>query len=106
MLGDYYQWLTATSIMKKFFSKAIGIALVFAPGIALAAYNDVTLTTDTKISVGGASVSVSGSSASLETIVVAASTFTVTMLSGSSITVNAPDVVLVSADQATTGSNS
>lgn len=68
-----------------------------APQLARAAYNDVTLTTDTIISVGGVTINVSGSSASLETIAVGASSFTVTLQSGSSLTVTASGLKKMSA---------
>jgi len=51
------------------------------------AYNDVTLTTDAIISVGGIDLNVSGSSAVVESITVNSSNFSFILSSGSSITV-------------------
>jgi peptidoglycan hydrolase-like protein with peptidoglycan-binding domain len=58
------------------------------PAVALAAYNDVTLTA-TVITVSGGTVTVSGSSASVQSLVVGANSFDVTLLPASSITVTA-----------------
>ena len=62
----------------------VGLFLA-AFGIAFAAANDVTLTTDTVVSAGGVSVNVSGSSAVVETLVANADNFSVTLLATSSI---------------------
>lgn len=67
------------------------ISTLLVPTLALAASDDVTLTTDTVISVGGYTLNVSGSSATLESIVINVSSFDVVMQSGSSITVTAPN---------------
>ena len=63
------------------------IAAFLLPVIAFGAYNDVTLTTDTIISINSISLTVSGSSASIESIVVGSSDFTVTLQPGSTIAV-------------------
>ncbi|MEK7129158.1 MAG: peptidoglycan-binding protein [Patescibacteria group bacterium] len=63
------------------------IAVFLLPVIAFGAYNDVTLTTDTIISINSISLTVSGSSASIESIVVGSSDFTVTLQPGSTIAV-------------------
>jgi hypothetical protein len=60
------------------------------PALAFAAYNDVTLTTSTLISVGGYTLNVTGPSAVLHSIDVNASNFTVTLASGSSLTITSP----------------
>lgn len=73
--------------MKFILSSALVMALFFAPLAAWGAYNDVTLTTDTVLSVGGATINVSGSSAAVESIVVNENTFNVTLPANSSITV-------------------
>ncbi|MEK7126074.1 MAG: hypothetical protein AAB835_01115, partial [Patescibacteria group bacterium] len=59
------------------------LAALFAPALAFAAADDVTLTTDTVLSVGGITLNVSGSSATVESITVNASDFSVTLSSGS-----------------------
>ncbi len=83
--------------MKKILA-AITACGLFAPAFALAAYNDVTLTTDTVLSVGGITLNVSGSSAVVESITVNASDFSVTLLSGSTFQVTAPNLNRLSAD--------
>lgn len=65
----------------------LSINLSFA-SLTLAAFNDVTMTTSAVVSVGGASLNISGSSAAIQSIVVGASSFDVTILSGSSFTVS------------------
>ena len=64
--------------------------LLAAPAIAFGAYNDVTLTTDTVLSVNSITVNVSGSSATIESITVNSTNFTVNIAAGSSFTVTAP----------------
>lgn len=68
------------------------------PATTFAAYNDLTLTTSTVISVGGYSLDVSGSSAVVQSITVNASDFTVTLASGSSITISSPTLQKLSSD--------
>jgi hypothetical protein len=65
------------------------IAGALLPGLAFAAYNDVTLTTDAIITVNGMDLTVSGSSAVVETIVVNSGNFTVTLPTDSTMTVSA-----------------
>jgi hypothetical protein len=70
--------------------KLIYFILVFSlllPFIGFAAYNDVTLTTDTVISVNGISLNVSGSSSVIESMTVNANDFTVTLQSNSTFQV-------------------
>src|SRR5665213_1295938 len=74
------------------------IALCALPALALAAYNDVTLTTNAVISVGGYTLNVSGSSATVQSIVVQAASFSVTLASGSSLTVVSPTLQQFSSD--------
>lgn len=57
------------------------------PAIALAAYNDVTLTTSTVLSVGGINLNISGSSATVQSIVVSGGNITATLLPGSSLAI-------------------
>ncbi len=67
------------------------VALLTAPTLALAAYNDVTLTADTTIlSVNGITLNVTGSGATIESITVNATDFTASLPPNSSITVTAP----------------
>lgn len=73
--------------MKFTLSGVLAILVLVAPLEAWGAYNDVTLTTDTVLSVGGITVNVSGSSAAVESITVGASSFNVTLLPSSTITV-------------------
>ena len=70
----------------------------FLPSLALAAFNDVTLTTDAVISVGGYTLNVSGSSADIQSIVVNASNFSVTLAAGSAFTVSSPSLQQLSTD--------
>jgi len=81
--------------------KASALAAITAcaiPAFAFAAYNDVTLTTDTVISVGGYTLDVSGSSATIQSITVNTSNFSVTLASGSSLTVSSPTLQQLSSD--------
>ena len=78
------------------------VLVVFAVsyGISSAAYDDVTLTTSTVITVNGVNMNVSGSSAVIKSIVVNANSFTVTLLSGSSIKVTSSSRRTLSANVA------
>lgn len=84
--------------MKKLFSRALAVAILVAPGLALAAYNDVQLgVTNTVLSVNSATVTIAGTaSTSIEQIVAGATTFTLTFVGGSSVTINAPDITVQS----------
>jgi hypothetical protein len=83
--------------MKRIF--ALTAIVMFAlPSLSFAAYNDVTLTTDAVISVGGYTLNVSGSSAAIQSIVVNAGSFSVTLASGSSFTVSSPTLQQLSSD--------
>ena len=82
------------------------VALLLAPVFAFAAYNDVTLTTDTVVlSVNGITINVTGASAELDSIEVGSTSFTVTLAAGSSIDMTAPNLnvfsVNTAADQVT-----
>jgi len=60
--------------------KSAGIIVaLLAPALALAAYDDVTLTTDTVLSVNGVTLNVSGSSAVIQSITVNATDFFVSL---------------------------
>lgn len=75
--------------MKKITKLLIAIQVVI-PVVAFAAYNDVTLETNTTLSVNGISVMVTGSSAVVESITVNSGNFVVSLPSGSSLTVYVP----------------
>ena len=78
------------------------ILAVLAPlSLAFAAYNDVTLTTDAVVSVGGYTLDVSGSTAAVQSITVNGSSFSVTLASGSSLTVSSPTLNELSSDVTT-----
>ena len=64
---------------------------VFFPMLTLAAATDVTLTTDTVISVAGINLNVSTSDASFESMTVNSDNFSVTMPAGSRLTVSSSD---------------
>ena len=78
--------------MPRMLARAGILVALFAPSFAFAAATDVTLTTDTVLSVAGITLNISGSSASIESITVNAGNFSVTMLSGSSFQVTAPNL--------------
>lgn len=86
--------------MKKILAVASTITLLI-PVFAFAAYNDVTLTTDTVLTVNGITLNVSGSSAAIESITVNASDFSVTLPSGSNFQVTAPGLEWFSASTRT-----
>ncbi len=86
--------------MKKSIALA-AIALCALPAFAFAAYNDVTLTSDAVISVDGYTLNVSGPSAALQSIVVNAGSFSVTLSSGSSLTITSPTLQQLSSDVTT-----
>ncbi len=65
--------------------------LLVLPALAFAVFDDVTLTTDAVITAGGINLSVSGSSAVVETITVDSDRFFFTLRSGSSIQVTSTD---------------
>ncbi len=78
--------------MKKLLTRTGILIALLLPSVAFAAYNDVTLTTDVVLSVNSVSINVSGSSATMETIAVGATTFTATLQSASTMTINAPNL--------------
>ncbi|MDO8566652.1 MAG: peptidoglycan-binding domain-containing protein [bacterium] len=87
--------------MPRMLARAGILVALLAPTLAFAAADDVTLTTDTVLSVGGITLNVSGSSAAIESITVNASNFSVTLLSGSTFQVTAPGLEQINADTAT-----
>ena len=66
-------------------------ALFVAPTIIFAAFDDATLTTDVVIAVGGINLSITGSSAVVESITVDSDRFFFTILSGSALQVTSSD---------------
>lgn len=84
--------------------KDYGILLLVGlllPTVAFAAFNDVTLTTSTNVSVGGYTLNVTGSSAVVQSIVVNDSNLSVTLSSGSSIQISSPTYQQLSVDVGT-----
>lgn len=84
--------------MKKLLT-SVSIASLLLPGLAFAAYNDVSLTTNASLSVNSITLNVSGSTAVIESIDVGATTLTVTLQSGSSFQVTAPNLNKLSTNQ-------
>lgn len=87
--------------MKKHFSifYLIILTVIFLlPILSFATSNDVTLTTDTILSVGGYTINITGSSAVIQSIVVNATNFTVTLLPGSYIKISSPTYNQLSTD--------
>lgn len=76
---------------------ALAVWAITGP-VALAAYNDVSLTTDAVLSVNGVTLNVSGSTAAIESITINATNFSVTLPSGSNFQVTAPNLNRLSAD--------
>ena len=74
------------------------LVALLAPAMAFAAATDVTLTTDTVLSVAGITLNVSGSSAAVESITVNAGNFSVTLPTGSNFQVTAPGLEQLKAD--------
>jgi hypothetical protein len=81
------------------------LAALVAPAFAFAAFNDVTLTTSTNIIVGSYTLNVSGSTAAVQSITVNAGSFSVTLASGSSLTVSSPTFQQLSSDVTSDVSN-
>jgi murein L,D-transpeptidase YcbB/YkuD len=83
--------------MKRFL---ITTSLLLSPALALAAFNDVTLTADTNIQIGSYVLNVSGSSAAIESITINSGNFTVTLAPSSSIKVSSAALNQLSSDVA------
>lgn len=77
------------------------LGLLLLPAFAFAAFNDVTLNTDTVISVGGYTLNLTGSSAVIQSVVLNDSNFSVTLSSGSSIQITSPTYQQLSVDVGT-----
>lgn len=84
--------------MRKLLLSGYIVALLF-PVLAFAAYNDVSLTTDTSLSVNGITVNVSGSPATIESIEAGSTTFTFTLQANSSVQFTAPSRNILATDQ-------
>lgn len=84
--------------MKRFL---VTTSLLLSPGFALAAFNDVGLTTDAIIQVGSYTLNVTGSSAAIQSITVNSSNFSVTLASGSSIKISAASLNDIASDIST-----
>ncbi len=83
--------------MKKFLLSGSIVALLL-PGLAWAAFDTVSLTTDAKISAGGVTLDVSGATAVVESITVQSGTFSFVLLSGSSLQVTSATGQYISTD--------
>ncbi|MEK7607581.1 MAG: peptidoglycan-binding domain-containing protein [Patescibacteria group bacterium] len=86
--------------MKKILIGAVALAVLVSPSLAIAASNDVSLTTDTVLTVGGIDLNVAGSTAALESIEMADSgnSFTVVLSSGSSFKITSADRRVLTTD--------
>ena len=74
------------------------VAALLLPTLAFAAYGDVSLTTSTVFSINGITLNVSGSTATVESVVAGATTLVVTIEPGSSFQVTAPNLNKLLAD--------
>ena len=74
------------------------IATLLLPGLAFAAYNDVSLDTTVVLTVNSITLNVSGSASTIESLVVNPTTFVATIKNGSSFQVTAPGLESLSAD--------
>ena len=82
------------------------LVTLFIPGLASASYDDVALATTTDISVNSITLNVSGSSASIESIAVDSSNFTVVLQAGSSFKISAPSLNTLAYDVLNTANES
>ena len=81
------------------------IAGLFLPGLAFAAYGDVSLTTSTVFTVNSITLNVTGSTAAVESVVAGATTLVVTLQPGSSFQVTAPGLNKLLVDTGGAGRN-
>ena len=86
--------------MKKLLVSGSILSLLL-PSLAFAAFNDVSLTTDVVLSVNSITLNISGSTATIESIEVGATSFTVTLQSGSAFQVTAGGLNQLSANNTT-----
>src|SRR3989344_1223938 len=75
--------------MKKLLISSLLATAWLVPGLAFAAYNDVSLATTTDLSVNSISLDVSGSDATIESLIVGVTNFTVVLQQNSSFKVSA-----------------
>lgn len=87
--------------MPRIFARTGILVALLAPSLVFAAFDDVTLTTDTVLSVNGITLNVSGTSATIESITVNEADFSVTLQSGSTFQVTAPGLERLSASTLT-----
>lgn len=85
----------------KLIAATLGLGMSLSlPSLALAAYNDVSLVaTNAVLSVNSITLNISGSSATIESIVVNATTFVVTLQANSSFQVTAPGRNILATNQ-------
>ena len=86
--------------MKKLLVSGSILSLLL-PSLAFAAFNDVSLTTDVVLSVNTITLNISGSTATIESIEVGATSFAVTLQSGSAFQVTAGGLNQLSANNTT-----
>lgn len=84
--------------MKQFL---VTTSLLLSPSFALAAFNDVSLTTDAVIQVGSYTLNVTGSTAVIQSIEVGEDDFIATLATGSSMTITSPTRNQLQTDTAT-----
>lgn len=69
----------------------LSLAVLLLPLSAFAAYNDVSLTSDTILTINGITINVTGTTANIASITVDSTSFTVSLEAGSTLKVNAPN---------------
>src|SRR3989344_7141233 len=74
------------------------LAILTLPGFASAAYNDVSIATTTSLSVNSITLNISGSQATIESLVVGDTTLVATLLAGSTFQITAPNLNKLVAD--------
>ncbi|OHA91517.1 MAG: hypothetical protein A2758_00140 [Candidatus Zambryskibacteria bacterium RIFCSPHIGHO2_01_FULL_49_18] len=90
--------------MKKLLIPALVLGS-FLPAMAFAAYNDVSLTTNARISSNSITLDVSGTDAAVESLAVGSGTFTAVLQSGSNLKVSPSSNTQMVYDVTYTGSN-
>lgn len=88
--------------MKKILAVAGALALGLAPGLALAAYNDVSLDSTVVLNIGSIVVDVTGSTNTIESITVDSGSFSVNVQPNSTLKVTAPNLNQLNASFAST----
>ena len=90
--------------MKKLLIPALVLGSLL-PAIAFAAYNDVSLTTNARISANSITLNVSGNDAAVESLTVGSGSFTAVLQSGSNLKVSPSGKTQMSYDVTYTGNN-